>query len=231
MEEWVPEIGVGHADAYVLLADAIEHAVRIGRLQPGDRLPTHRKLARQLGVAVSTVTRGYGEATVRGILESTVGRGTFVRAPTPGATAESDERGLQRVFVSLVSRATAIDLSLNHPFRGGAGRVLEAGLKSLVGADLEFPRPVLSNPGPCRTSCRWLRMARVPRGRGRARGRRRCCGWADRASFDFSRLCSPRRCSPRRVAYLAGHARDSADLGNARGAGRHRQRGDCSKRF
>lgn len=65
---------------YVAIADALAADIRGGLLRPGDRLPTHRDLARTLGVNVVTVTRGYAEAARRGLVEGTVGRGTFVRS-------------------------------------------------------------------------------------------------------------------------------------------------------
>ena len=80
MDTWIPEIRPGRGDTYVFLADAIEHAIRAGRLKTGERLPTHRDLSRRIGIAVSTVTRAYAEAAARGLIESTVGRGTFVKA-------------------------------------------------------------------------------------------------------------------------------------------------------
>src|SRR5882672_2936938 len=124
MDRWFPDVGIGYGDAYTLLADAIERAVRAGHLKAGERLPTHRELSRRLGVAVSTITRGYAEAINRGLLESTVGRGTFVRAGAGrGAGNERLEevRPLERMYVSLLSRTSAIDLSLNHPLPNGAG--------------------------------------------------------------------------------------------------------------
>jgi DNA-binding transcriptional MocR family regulator len=63
----------------VAIADALARDVRAGRLLEGARLPTHRELARRLGVNVVPVTRGYAEAARRGLVEGTVGRGTFVR--------------------------------------------------------------------------------------------------------------------------------------------------------
>jgi DNA-binding transcriptional MocR family regulator len=44
------------------------------------RMPTHRDLARQLGVSVQTVSLSYKEAERRGYLRGEVGRGTFVRS-------------------------------------------------------------------------------------------------------------------------------------------------------
>lgn len=147
MDRWLPEIGVGYGDAYVLLADAIEQAVRVGRLAPGTRLPTHRELSRRLGVAVSTVTRGYAEANRRGLIESTVGRGTFVRAfaHTNGHGNGEERRPLERMFVSLISRAKAVDLTLNHPLGQGAGSALAAGLSELT-TEVDLDRLALYQP-------------------------------------------------------------------------------------
>jgi len=65
---------------YLAIADALARDVEAGELAPGDRLPTHRALARRLGVNVVTITRAYAEAARRGLVEGEVGRGTFVRA-------------------------------------------------------------------------------------------------------------------------------------------------------
>ena len=62
-----------------LLTDSIIADVDRGVLRPDSRLPTHRELARQLGISVQTVSIGYREAERRGYLRSEVGRGTFVR--------------------------------------------------------------------------------------------------------------------------------------------------------
>src|SRR5262245_49570091 len=64
---------------YQRIADQLERDIGDGLLVAGSRLPTHRDLARRLGVTVVTVTRAYATAAERGLIESTVGRGTFVR--------------------------------------------------------------------------------------------------------------------------------------------------------
>lgn len=78
MTKWIPELSVGKRPKFKMLADAIERDVYSGRLKPGDKLPTHRDLADDLGVNVSTITRGYAEAERRGLVCGTVGRGTFI---------------------------------------------------------------------------------------------------------------------------------------------------------
>jgi len=72
---------------YQQLADSIEHAIFRKRLQPGERLPTHRDLADTLGINVTTITRGYKEAERRGLVAGTVGRGTYVSSDAMSSTS------------------------------------------------------------------------------------------------------------------------------------------------
>lgn len=51
-----------------------------GVLKPMDRMPTHRDLARDLGLSVQTVSLSYREAERLGYLSGEIGRGTFVKA-------------------------------------------------------------------------------------------------------------------------------------------------------
>jgi len=63
---------------YIAIADAIERDIKAGILSPGEKLPTHRDLARIVGVNVTTATRAYNEAEKRGLISSVVGNGTYV---------------------------------------------------------------------------------------------------------------------------------------------------------
>jgi DNA-binding transcriptional MocR family regulator len=79
MTIWSPALPDSDAPIYVRVADALERDVRAGTLISGSRLPTHRDLARNLGITPVTVTRAYGEAMRRGLVEASTGRGTYVR--------------------------------------------------------------------------------------------------------------------------------------------------------
>ena len=81
---WTPTIPQDAEPKYRALLDALQHDIDAGLLSPGTRLPTHRQLAEQLGVAIGTVGRAYAVAEERGIVSGEVGRGTFVRGPEPG---------------------------------------------------------------------------------------------------------------------------------------------------
>jgi len=95
---WLRHVRAGDGrPIYLALVDALETAMREGELQPGDQLPPQRVVADQLGVDFTTITRAYGAARGRGLVEGAVGRGTFVRR-----RAMEDEAGL-------------VDLSMNLP--------------------------------------------------------------------------------------------------------------------
>ncbi|SNY60983.1 PLP-dependent aminotransferase family protein [Paractinoplanes atraurantiacus] len=66
------------------LEHALREAVRSGRLSPGNRLPSSRVLALELGVARGTVTQVYEQLTAEGFLTSRPRSGVRV-APRPGA--------------------------------------------------------------------------------------------------------------------------------------------------
>src|SRR6202051_3824167 len=61
------------------LVDELTADIRAGRLPPGTRLPTHRKLAKRHHIALATATRVYAELAAIGLVSGETGRGTFVR--------------------------------------------------------------------------------------------------------------------------------------------------------
>lgn len=51
-----------------------------GEFEPGQKLPTVRQLANDLGLAVNTVARAYRELEADGVISTQGRRGTFVRS-------------------------------------------------------------------------------------------------------------------------------------------------------
>lgn len=80
---WTPILAEGEGPKYLALARALREAIRVEVLAEGTQLPTVRDLAWRLAVTPGTVSRAYQIATQEGLLEATVGRGTFVAARTP----------------------------------------------------------------------------------------------------------------------------------------------------
>ncbi|WP_157788198.1 GntR family transcriptional regulator, partial [Bradyrhizobium elkanii] len=100
--DWIPTVSEWHGPMFLRIVDALAADIASGRLVRGQRLPTHRALASALDIDLTTVTRAYGEARRRGLLDARVGQGTFVSETT--ARAASD-----------LPAPVNIDLSMNLP--------------------------------------------------------------------------------------------------------------------
>lgn len=85
MAIWPPKAENLRRPAYRSLAELVIRAIEAGELRAGDRLPTHRNLAFDLGLSVQTVSRAYEELIRGGFVSGEVGRGTFVNAVRTGA--------------------------------------------------------------------------------------------------------------------------------------------------
>ena len=83
--------------------------VAAGALRAGDRLPTVRALAADLGLAVGTVARAYRELEAQGVVVSRRRTGTVVAQPAPG-TSQVPDRGLGDAVATLVARARSAGL-------------------------------------------------------------------------------------------------------------------------
>lgn len=63
---------------YRQVVEQVRDYIRSGVLAPGSRLPTVRQLAGELGLTRLTVQNAYAELQAEGLIEGSVGRGTFV---------------------------------------------------------------------------------------------------------------------------------------------------------
>ncbi|MCP1511342.1 MULTISPECIES: PLP-dependent aminotransferase family protein [Pseudomonas] len=114
---------------YKLLVDRFAQAIRSGAMAPGTRLPTHRQLAAEHGLALATASRVYTELEVMGLVSGETGRGTFVReiALPPGQGS-----GQMNVAAGL------LDLNFNYPSLPGQADLLRTALRQLaLSGDLE----------------------------------------------------------------------------------------------
>jgi DNA-binding transcriptional MocR family regulator len=76
---------------YMQIRDQIRDRIMTGGLKPGDRLEPSRQLAQHLGVHRTTVGNAYANLESEGLIQGTVGRGTFV---TPQAETLRTPRSL-----------------------------------------------------------------------------------------------------------------------------------------
>ena len=65
---------------YIQIVRSIKDAIQSGKLPVDSRLPTNRELAGLLNIDRSTVSRAYLELSEAGLIESHVGRGTYVKS-------------------------------------------------------------------------------------------------------------------------------------------------------
>lgn len=126
LDGWMPRLKKGNAPVYQQIASAIADDITTGRLMPEQRLPAQRKLADALGIDFTTVARAYVEAQRRGLVDSTVGRGTFVCGKRRPAIPRA------------VEGRPNVDLSMNMPPEPATPemmQLMQAGY-DMVGADL-----------------------------------------------------------------------------------------------
>ena len=71
-----PRSGVA---TYSQLVRQVRSAVRLGRLRPGDQLPTVREAVASLAINPNTVLKAYRELERDGLVRSRPGAGTFIR--------------------------------------------------------------------------------------------------------------------------------------------------------
>lgn len=72
-------VSVGNGQPiYRQIVEQVKAALASGRLKVGDKLPTHRDLARELVVAPLTIKKAYDLLTREGLITQSQGRGTFI---------------------------------------------------------------------------------------------------------------------------------------------------------
>jgi GntR family transcriptional regulator len=73
--------------AYLQIVHELARQIVRGRLHQGQRLPTVRSLANQLGLNFNTVARAYRILQRQGLISAQRGRGTYVTRRTPRSAA------------------------------------------------------------------------------------------------------------------------------------------------
>ena len=137
--DWTPTLADRVGPVYRRIVEALSADIASGRLHRGQQLPTHRALARALGIDLTTVTRAYAEAQQRGLTEARVGRGTFVAeglshvrhagAPQPQfdlsmnlppQPLEADLEGRLTRGIAAIQREAGFSAHLNYREPGGS---------------------------------------------------------------------------------------------------------------
>jgi DNA-binding transcriptional regulator YhcF (GntR family) len=99
--------------AYMQLVEQVRRALRLGRLEPGDRLPTVREVAAEVAVNPNTVLKAYRELEHEGMVEGRPGQGTYVVRSLSGPSPQTLDR-LRASLESWVDKARADGLEPEH---------------------------------------------------------------------------------------------------------------------
>ncbi len=94
---------------YLQLAQQVRHALRLGRLEVGDQLPSVRDVVAALAINPNTVMKAYRELEHEGLVASRPGQGTFV-AKTPPGVAPATFRGYRTSLEAWIQGAMGADI-------------------------------------------------------------------------------------------------------------------------
>ncbi|WP_030871127.1 GntR family transcriptional regulator [Streptomyces sp. NRRL S-37] len=134
MEERVIEFHLNSRSGlspYQQLVQQVRHALHLGLLKEGDRLPTVKDVARQMAVNPNTVLKAYRELEHDGLVAARPGVGTFVtrtladgtlaaqgplrkelqRWLTKARLAGLDDESIEALFVSTFRNAAGEDVA------------------------------------------------------------------------------------------------------------------------
>lgn len=103
--DWYPILPFGEGPRYLQIVAALKNDIATGNVLPGQRLPTHREMAAELGLSIGTVSKAYAAAERQGLISGQVGRGTFVLHSTPD----------MGVSETASSESLRVNLALNAP--------------------------------------------------------------------------------------------------------------------
>ncbi|MEV4347391.1 GntR family transcriptional regulator [Actinoplanes sp. NPDC049596] len=96
---------------YLQLIQQVRHALRLGLLKEGDRLPTVKDVVARVAINPNTVLKAYRELEYEGLVQPRPGLGTFVTRTLAGDDEAIAAHGpLRRELTDWLGRARAAGL-------------------------------------------------------------------------------------------------------------------------
>jgi GntR family transcriptional regulator len=77
---------------YLQLVQQVHDALRLGLLEPGERLPTAQQVVAKLAINPNTVLKAYRDLEREGLVRARPGQGTFVVRSLPAADRAAQAR-------------------------------------------------------------------------------------------------------------------------------------------
>ena len=98
---------------YRQLVEQVRREVMLGRLGPGDQLPTLREVVDALAINPNTVQKAYSELEHEGLVVRRQGTGTFIASSLPAGVLDAP-RALRDSLARWVRRAREAGLSIEQ---------------------------------------------------------------------------------------------------------------------
>jgi GntR family transcriptional regulator len=92
---------------YLQLVQQVHDALRLGLLEPGDKLPTAQQVVARLAINPNTVLKAYRDLEREGLVKGRPGMGTFVIRSLPGTDPAAQQRFLAAMTGLLRSARSA----------------------------------------------------------------------------------------------------------------------------
>lgn len=96
---------------YTQIYNQLKDQIIRGVLKEGDLLPSIRALAKSLRVSVITVKRAYQDLNKDGFIETTVGKGTFVKKINNDFYLEEKKKEIESLLLQAISLANQCNIS------------------------------------------------------------------------------------------------------------------------
>lgn len=103
---------------YRQIIEQVKFAIGRGELQPGDQLPTVRKLAVDLSINLNTVIRAYKELEIEKMITTQQGSGTFVSDHQPDIDQLEQQRMLDQIITNMLARASSYGFTIDNVIEG-----------------------------------------------------------------------------------------------------------------
>ncbi|RJX40719.1 GntR family transcriptional regulator [Paenibacillus pinisoli] len=101
---------------YGQIVRQIRSLILNSELDPGQSLPSIRQLAKDLGISVITTKRAYEELEKEGLIDSVVGKGSFVSGANPQFIREQRLKQLESKLADIVEESRSLQLTLEELF-------------------------------------------------------------------------------------------------------------------
>ncbi|AWB46874.1 GntR family transcriptional regulator [Paenibacillus sp. CAA11] len=95
---------------YSQIVRQIRQAILSGQLEPGTSLPSIRQLAKELQISVITTKRAYNELEQEGLIDSIVGKGSFVSGGSQEFMREQQLRILEEKLKDILRECRSLSV-------------------------------------------------------------------------------------------------------------------------